>query len=295
MKHTLLSALFTSVLTLSSFQLLAAEGDQCLNSDVVGEGRPILLMPGFISDQSIWQEITTSLGKKYQVHQLSIAGFGKNKACSGAQDIVKNINKELTHYINGNNLNNAILIGHSMGGLIAFETSLNTNVKLAGAISVDGLPFIGPIFTRNNATTSQDLMPQATAIKAMYQQANSEQLVALTKQGLALQTNQKDRYPYIIDMAKKSDPTTAGSAIYSVMTTDLRAKLSKLNNPVLLIGASGAFETKAQHESIKTLYQSQLNNAPQVTLIMNTKGHHFLMWDETDWLIKTIEKFIGEH
>jgi len=282
-------------MTLLSFQLLAAENDQCLNSDVVGEGRPILLMPGFISDQSIWQEITTSLGKNYQVHQLSIAGFGNNKACKGAQDIVKNITDELTDYINGNNLNDAILIGHSMGGLLAFNTSLNPNIKLAGAISIDGLPFIGPIFTRNNATTSEDLMPQAIAIKAMYQQANSEQLIALTKQGLALQTNQKDRYLHIIDMARKSDPTTAGSAIYSVMTTDLRAKLSALNNPVLLVGASGAFETKEQHESIKALYQSQLNNAPQVSLIMNTKGHHFLMWDETDWLLKTIEKFIGEH
>lgn len=267
---------------------------QCLNAKVTGKGQAILLLPGFISDESIWQEVSDKLSTNYQVHQLSIAGFGKNKACHKAQNIVEAVKSELANYLADNKLHNPVLIGHSMGGLLAFDASLNPNITLKAAISVDGLPFIGPIFTRNNQTTVNDLMPQAEAMKTMYQQATSAQLVAFTKQGIMLQTNQPSRYNDIIDMAKRSDATTAGSALHSVMTTDLRPKLAKLTNPVLLIGASGAFATDAQHQAAKAMYQAQIQQAPHVELAMNSKGHHFLMWDQTDWLINTIKTYITQ-
>jgi len=267
---------------------------QCLNAKVTGKGQAILLLPGFISDESIWQEVSNELSTNYQIHQLSIAGFGKNKACHKAQNIVEAVKSELANYLTNNKLQNPILVGHSMGGLLAFDASLNPDINLKAAISVDGLPFIGPIFTRNNHTTADDLMPQATAMKTMYQQATPEQLVAFTKQGIMLQTNQPSRYNDIIHMAKHSDATTAGSALHSVMTTDLRPKLAKLTNPVLLIGASGAFITDAQRQAAKAMYQAQIQQAPQVELAMNSKGHHFLMWDQTNWLINTIKTYISQ-
>jgi len=294
MKKSILSGLFTATMALTTLMPQTAEAS-CLNSDVSGKGRPILLMPGFISDQSVWQEVTDSLSTSYQVHQLSIAGFGKNKACDKAATIVDAINQELSQYIKSKSLNNAIFVGHSMGGLMAFNLSLDKDVDISGAISVDGLPFIGPVFTRSNATTVDDLEPQAAAIKSMYQQASGAQLAAMTEQGIMIQTNQKSRYQDILDMARQTDGGTAASAIYSVMTTDLRPKMSSLTNPVLLIGASGGFTTKVQHDAMATLYQAQIKDAPNALLIMNTQGRHFLMWDQTEWLVATIEQFIGEN
>jgi len=294
MKKSILSGFFTATMALSTMMPQTAQAS-CLNSDVSGEGRPILLMPGFISDQSVWQEVTDALSPNYQVHQLSIAGFGKNKACDNAGTIVESINQELSQYIKSKKLNNAIFVGHSMGGLMAFNLSLDKDVNIAGAISVDGLPFIGPVFTRSNATTVDDLKPQAAAVQSMYQQASGAQLAAMTKQGIMIQTNQKSRYQDILDMAKQTDGATAASAIYSVMTTDLRPKMSSLTNPVLLIGASGGFTTKVQHDAMAALYQAQISAAPNASLIMNTQGRHFLMWDQTDWLVSTIKQFIGEN
>ncbi|NRA60971.1 MAG: alpha/beta hydrolase [Psychrobium sp.] len=203
------------------------------------------------------------------------------------------INKELELYVKNNQLNHAIFIGHSMEGLMVFNFSLNKNIKLTGAISVDGLPFIGPIFTRNNATTSHDLKSQATAVKAMYQQADSAQLAAMTKQGIMIQKNQKSRYQDILDMEKLSDPTTAASAIYSVMTTDLRPQMIDLNKPVLLIGASGGFAGQSQHQAAQALYLDQMKTAYKASLLMNTRGRYFLIWDQIDWLIATIKQFTG--
>ncbi|OKY27188.1 alpha/beta fold hydrolase [Thalassotalea sp. PP2-459] len=267
-----------------------ANAGTCIVSKISGTGQPILLLPGFVSDETVWQEITQALSKQYQVHQLAIAGFGKNKACSKADAIYPQAIQEIKGYITNNKLQKPIMIGHSMGGLMSFQLALVKDIELGGAISVDGLPFIGPVFTRSNETTVEDLSYQATSAKGMYQRATPAQIKSMTKQGISIQTKLKRKYQHIIDMAGESDPITAGSAIYSVMTTDLRKKLDKLQAPVLLIGAAGGFTEKAQQISIKKLYAAQLSLASQATLIMNNNGSHFLMWDEPKWLVQTIIK-----
>ena len=293
MKNTLCSL----ALLIASFLLnnqATATTHQCLNAKVSSQGQAVLLLPGFISDETVWDGISANLATDYQVHQLSIAGFGKNPACKQAGAIASAIKDELASYLSATKLVDPILVGHSMGGLLAFDASMNPNIKLKAAISVDGLPFIGPLFTRSNQTTAQDLAPQAMAMKAMYQNATSQQMVAFTQQGIALQTNHKERYNDILTMAEQSDPHTAASALHWVMTTDLRPMLANATNPVLLIGASGAFNTEQQHEAAQAMYQAQLTDAPKVSLIMNKQGHHFLMWDQKDWLLATIKNFIKQ-
>ncbi|WP_286272540.1 alpha/beta fold hydrolase [Thalassotalea hakodatensis] len=267
-----------------------ANADSCIVSKVSGSGQPILLLPGFVSDETVWQAVANELKKQYQVHQIAIAGFGKNKACSKAESIYPQVIQEIKGYITNNKLQKPIMIGHSMGGLISIELALVKDINLGGAISVDGLPFIGPVFTRSNETTVEDLSYQATSAKGMYQRATPAQIKNMTKQGISIQTKLKEKYQHLLDMAGESDPITAGSAIYAVMTTDLRKNLDKLQAPLLLVGAAGGFTNKAQQTLLQELYADQLSQASQATLIMNNNGRHFLMWDQPKWLTQTIVK-----
>ncbi|MDO6427336.1 alpha/beta hydrolase [Thalassotalea sp. 1_MG-2023] len=265
-----------------------ANADTCIVSKISGTGQPILLLPGFVSDETVWQEVASELEKHYQVHQLAIAGFGKNKACSKADSIYQQAFQQIKDYIHDNKLQKPIMVGHSMGGLMSIQLALVKGLNLAGAISVDGLPFIGPVFTRSNETTVEDLSYQANSAKGMYQRATPAQIKRMTKQGITIQTKLKEKYQHLLDMAGKSDPITAGSTIYAVMTTDLRSQLDKLHTPVLLIGAAGGFTDRAQQTLLKELYADQLSLASQASLVMNNNGRHFLMWDEPEWLTQTI-------
>ncbi len=264
----------------------------CLISQVSGKGQAILLIPGFVSDHRVWSEVAKYLSKSYQVHNISLAGFGEIPACKAASDIFQQAHDEITSYIEDKHLYKPIVIGHSLGGLMAFKLALNKNTHLVSAISVDGLPFIGPIFTGTNTTSVNDLKNQALGFKAMYQNASSKQLRAMTERNINIQTSNKGKQKLLLTMAENSDPITAGSAIYTVMRTDLRTDLSQLNIPMLLIGASGGFDTLKQQQAAQSLYQQQLSNTQNISLMMSTNGRHFLMWDQQKWLIKLIEKFI---
>lgn len=285
--HLITATVFAGVTTLPN-------KSRCFNSQISGEGQAIILIPGFVSDGRVWQDVVKTLSKKYQVHNLSIAGFGKTPACTQANDIFKQTTNELNSYIENKQLNKPIVIGHSLGGLMAFKLALNKDTRLLGAISVDGLPFIGPIFTGTNTTSVKDLQNQALNIKTMYQQATPKQLKSMTQRNISIQTIIAEKQQLLLLMAESSDPITAGSAIYSVMTTDLRTNLDQLTVPMLLIGASGGFNTQAQHQAAKSLYQQQLERTKKVSLIMNTDGRHFLMWEQKKWLIDLIEKFIEQ-
>jgi pimeloyl-ACP methyl ester carboxylesterase len=266
----------------------------CLLTKVSGEGQAILLMPGFISDETVWEELAQSLSNNYQVHQLAVAGFGKNPACNKSDDIFNYVQQEIADYLTNNTLKKPIFVGHSMGGLMAFKLALDSSNGLAGAISVDGLPFIAPVFTRTNKTQVADIQNQALGLKAMYENATAKELTIMTKQGIMIQTKRANKYQDILSMAENSDPVTAGSAIYSVMTTDLRADLKQLKTPMLLLGASGGFYSAEQQQAAQALYQAQLQQTSNVSLKMNTSGRHFLMWDEPQWLTNTINQFAKE-
>ncbi|WP_419148510.1 alpha/beta fold hydrolase [Pseudoalteromonas 'SMAR'] len=286
--------LLSALLFLTFNSLIKPVHASCLVSNVSGHGQPLLLMPGFLSDETVWQDVAAEMAKSHQVHQLAIAGFGKNPACDQAEDIFNQALHDVRNYISSNKLNKPVFIGHSLGGLMAFKLALLQDIELSGAISVDGLPFIGPVFTRDSRTQVVDLYHQAESMKNWYQHAHASQIKMLTQQGVAQQTQLKDKYQTLVEMAEQSDPITAGSAIYTVMQTDLRQDLDNLKLPMLLIGAAGGFESKEQQEATRKLYKAQLNHAKQVTLLMNNQGRHFLMWDEPRWLIHTIKQFIKE-
>jgi RecA/RadA recombinase len=70
------------------------------------------------------------------------------------------------------------------------------------------------------------MMPQAQNIRAMYANMSSKQLAAQTQQGVFIQATSAKHQAKIVDMAKQSNPVTAGNAIFDAITTDMRKSLT---------------------------------------------------------------------
>ena len=59
---------------------------------------------------------------------------------------------------------------------------------------------------------------------------------------------------------------------------------TKISASLLLIGASGGFNSEPEHTFIKSLYKEQLSDKQDASLIMNTNAKHFIMFDDGEWL-----------
>ena len=100
---------------ISSFSITAQ--DNPFKVEVFGKGEPILLFPGFACTGDVWEATVAELSKDYECHVFTFAGFGDVPAIE--KPWLPKIKDELVKYISSNKLDNAVLLGHSLGGALA--------------------------------------------------------------------------------------------------------------------------------------------------------------------------------
>jgi hypothetical protein len=157
------------------------------------------------------------------------------------------------------------------------------------------LPFIGPVFTRSNSSTVESLAGQAQQINNMYSNMSQQQLIDQARYSLSIQASSDEAKAKVMSMVQTSDPKTVAQAIYSLMNHDLRADIAKITSPVLLLGASGGFDTNEQKDAMQRLYAQQLLALPSAQLLMNKHSRHFIMLDDPKWLEIQVRSFLDAY
>lgn len=271
---------------------MLAEQPAFVSFQVTGKGAPVLLIPGLMSDASVWAETAELLKDKHQLHVASVAGFAGEPAQENIS--LEHISRQIAAYLQEQGLKQVVVIGHSMGAFLAYKLAIDHPELVAKVIGVDGLPFISPIFTRTNSTQVKDALPFAQNIQRQYSTMDQQQLLAVSKSGIAIQATSEAAQQRVLDMTAKSDPATVGSIMYQLMTSDLRPQMADIQVPVLLLGASGGFQTDAQHDFVKQLYTQQMQHAKDATVIMNTQARHFIMFDDLPWFVSQINQFVNQ-
>ena len=85
-----------------------------------GSGEVVVLLHGFLENESMWDEITKNLYKTKQVIRLDFPGFGESEYIEDLTSMESFADCTL-QLLNKLNINSWSLIGHSMGGYIALE------------------------------------------------------------------------------------------------------------------------------------------------------------------------------
>ena len=271
---------------------LSTNAESCINVEVSGKGKPVILIPGLMSDGRVWQKSEQYLSKKYQVHTVSIAGFANTATCAAADNIMPQVKSELLNYIKDKKLKKTILIGHSLGAFLSYSLVIDNEQLFSAIVAVDGLPYIAPIFTKTSATTPSDMQQQANYIRNMYQQATDQQMADMTKQTITIQATSVKDQEAVIAMAKASDQKTVASALHFLLLNDLRESLKKVKIPLLLIGAQGGFQNEKSRQFATSLYQQQIESVTNAHFIANTNARHFIMWDDEEWLMAETDSFL---
>jgi len=82
---------------------------------IAGEGMPLVLLHGFMEDMNMWDAHTESLSDYYQLIVIDLPGHGKSEVISEihSMDMMADIVKLV---LDKEEIENIVLIGHSMGG-----------------------------------------------------------------------------------------------------------------------------------------------------------------------------------
>lgn len=293
-RKSALFAVFVAIMASvsSSAEAATSYAAKSFTVEVQGTGSPVIMIPGLMSDSRVWQQTAAELSKNHQLHLISIAGFAGQPAIEGA--LLPVVKIELLDYIKTKKLQRPAIIGHSLGAFLAYDLASSAPDTIGKIIAVDGLPFLAPVFTRDPNSTVASVKAQAEGIRNFYAQLQPAQLAATMQQGMEIQAREPATRERVQQMGAQSNPKAVGQAIYELLSTDLRDKVSNISQPVLQLGAGGALPSEAMRPAVEALYKQQINKIPQATLVFNWQSRHFMMWDEPVWLLNQINQFLAE-
>jgi pimeloyl-ACP methyl ester carboxylesterase len=251
---------------------------------VEGHGPPMVLIPGYASSGAVWDGVVAHYRERYTCHVLTLAGFAGVPAAEAP--LLPQVERQLLAYLDAHQLERPVLVGHSLGGVLALQLAAQAPERFSQVVVVDSLPFYAG--ANDPAATAQSVEPLARDLRAQLRDGSAYERRAYEEHALPALISDPARVQVALDWVMRSDPETLGQAFYEFLTTDLRPELSRIRAPVLVVGSS----PPAHRQGTEETFRSQYATLAGARLVIDEHSRHFIMWDDLPRLLAEMDGFL---
>ncbi|MCS7247865.1 MAG: alpha/beta hydrolase [Anaerolineales bacterium] len=238
-----------------------------LHYEVLGRGKPVILLHGWLGSWGLWQETMAFLSRYYRTYAMDFWGFGeseKRRSSYHVNDFVSMVDQFMEQL----GIQKAPLVGHSMGGTVSLMVAIRYPQRVE-KVTVIGSPIIG---------SSLSWLLKAFGLRPIaYLVYHNLWLLRLGFQVLAPLYSRDPNWPQM--MSRDLSQTTLDSfliSIISLLETDLRSELPKIQVPVLgMYGERDLVVDPRQWQTLKAgVAHARIERFPS--------AGHFIMLDEPE-------------
>jgi N-formylmaleamate deformylase len=259
-------------------------------AEVVGHGPAMVLIPGLNSSGDVWHGLIDRFKDRYTCHALTLAGFAGEAPLE--EPSLARFRDAIVQYIDDRRLDRPVIVGHSLGGMLAFWIGATAPDKVGAVIAIDGLPFLPALM--NPSATAESSKPNADAIRAAMQNASAEERTRMSALALASMITDSANVTIAQRGSDASDPKTTARLAADLMTTDLRPEVARIKTPVLLVAAAGPFASSSEAlQHVEQAYERQIAPIPTHRTILAVISRHFIMFDDLAFLTTAMNDFLG--
>ncbi|MGN6423179.1 MAG: alpha/beta fold hydrolase [Asticcacaulis sp.] len=254
---------------------------------VSGSGPDIILIPGLASPAAVWDGTVAHLDSHYRVHVLNLAGFAGEPAGANADgDVLAPSVEALDAYIKAEHLDHPVLIGHSLGGLMALMLAKSHPEDAGRLIIADSLPFAGLMMGPQASVAA--IEPQAKAMRDGVIALPADAFKAQQQATLARMTTSDAHRDLIVQWSLDSDRRVLAQAFYEDLTTDLRPDLPGMTLPIAVIYPVDVTVGQVP-VATAAFYKAVYAGAPKVAFTQIDACRHFMMLDQPDAFYTAID------
>lgn len=266
----------------------AAAASPSADVEVLGTGRPVLMLHGLASHRDTWKETCAALQRELACHLVQLPGFAGAPA-QPAKHYLEAQQASVLAYLNAKGIQEIDVVGHSLGGNLALMLAAAEPQRVRRVVVVDSVPFIAAL-GNPNATPEQARQMAAD----MQTRMKGQPMSPAQRQGMARgMTRSSDGQQAIVRWGTDSDADTVTQAMGELWGGDFRPLLPRVAQPVLVLGSWAAYARMgATLESTQAVFERQYAELKDKRIAMSAKGFHFLMWDDADWLVAQIKDFL---
>jgi len=231
-------------------------GDTIIASSTVGSGPPLVLIHGLCASSRWWARNVPALAERFQIHLVDLAGFGQSPGPFSLEKAAGT----LARWMEIAGIERASVVGHSMGGYIATELAADRPQRVDRLVLVAAaLPTVG----LKALPRAQDVLTATRYLPLSF--------VSLL----------------VSDLWTAGVPTTA-AALLALLRADLRAKLSAVKAPTLLVWGENdpLVPLRLAHELARCVPCREL-------AIFKRTGHN-PMWERPEAFNRLLLEFLAD-
>lgn len=249
--------------------------NQTVHYEVFGRGRPVLFLHGWMGSWRYWYPTIEEVKKKYRAYSFDFWGFGESRHKSPSESI-HNYSHQVIRFLDALGIDKVLLVGHSMGGMVALKTALDYPTRIAKVVTV-GAPIVG------NSLSWFLKLTYHRPIANIF--ASTPRLRRLLFRHFLGETNDPSVHE-ILDDSLKSSAGTLQRSVASMLYTDLRPELSRLHVPALIVHGG-------RDEIVNPNQADLFHHVPLAQVVVMPKSRHFPFLDEPDQFNMLLLSFLA--
>jgi pimeloyl-ACP methyl ester carboxylesterase len=261
---------------------------------VVDQGKAgapdVVLIPGLASGRGTYAAEAKLLAPNYRLHLVQVNGFAGQAAGPNATgEILPGIVDELHQYIAGAGMK-PVVVGHSLGGLLALMLAEKYPADARKLVIVDALPFYALMFAPE--ATAESAKPIAQAMKEQLASVPQDQYEASWPMLAAQMTHDAAGQKAIVADVAATDRAVIAEAMMEDLETDVRAGLPNIKVPVLVMYEHDATMPQPNADTYEKTMKDSYVTLPNAELTKFEGSRHFIMYDKPVEFDAVLEKFL---
>ncbi len=272
-----------SILMLAAGSLLS-QAAPSFTVRVSGTGtRNVILIPGYTCSGDVWEGLTAKLSGNYKFHTLTFAGFAGEVPQTNPS--LQTWIDDVANYITSHQLKQPVVIGHSLGGVIAMDLAARFPSLISKIIVVDAVPSLSAVY---NPSFKADEKPECSAMVMQFTSLDQKQFYAMQQNSIRSLMADTVNREKAVSWSVKSDRNTLAQIYCQFLNLDVREKLSSIKCPSLILleplFKANASVIEGQFKLLEDRYKK---------IHYASKGLHFIMYDDADWFMNEVSNFLN--
>jgi pimeloyl-ACP methyl ester carboxylesterase len=299
-RHRTLALTIFFVAVFSAFAWSDDKQPRSFHVDVVGKGKPMILIPGLSSSPDTWATTVARYRDRYECHVLTLAGFVGQPPI--AKPLMPAVREDLADYIRDRHLDHPVIVGHSLGGTLAMEVAIDHPQLVGPIVVVDMVPFLGGSVLQ--VKSPDEAKPIIATMRRAMDAMTAEQWEQYARSGQSVKymvTADAD-LKTLIGWSLASDRHTVTDVLADIYGLDLRDDIAKIRAPVLALGTwrgvhdqvldVAKFDLTKQMVAIS--FAAQYAKLPRLHFALSENARHFIMFDDPAWFFTELDAFLRD-
>ncbi|TRX55128.1 pimeloyl-ACP methyl ester esterase BioH [Thalassomonas sp. M1454] len=199
---------------------------QPLNIQIKGQGTPIVLIHGWGLNSAIFQPLSERLAQDYQVIMIDMPGFGVNSHITTDDYSLANVSQMIAAVIPDKSL----IIGWSLGGLIATNIALHHQDKALGLVTITSSPYF--VKEQNWPGINPEILKDFHSQLKLNAEKTINSFLKIQAMGSESIRQDVKAIKALINQHPNPSPQTLDDSLTLLETVDLRSKVNALSIPV---------------------------------------------------------------